>query len=71
MAIDLAADTARMAALRQRLADKRRTMPLFDTERTTRHIERAYELAHERHMSGGRPCHLDVTAEDGEGREAA
>ncbi|MEZ5584093.1 MAG: hypothetical protein R3F37_16345 [Candidatus Competibacteraceae bacterium] len=34
----------RLAELRSRLDNNRRNFPLFDTERHTRHLERAYEL---------------------------
>jgi predicted O-linked N-acetylglucosamine transferase (SPINDLY family) len=42
-ALELARDPARMTALRAKLAGKRKTAPLFDTARTTREIEAAYE----------------------------
>lgn len=43
LAIALARDPARLAALRARLAAKRSTAPLFDTAATTRAVEAAYE----------------------------
>jgi predicted O-linked N-acetylglucosamine transferase (SPINDLY family) len=44
LAVQLARDKDRLAALRQRLADNRLTCPLFDTDRFRRHIESAYEM---------------------------
>lgn len=44
LALDLATDPVRLAAVRERLAANRLTAPLFDTERTTRAIEAVYEL---------------------------
>ena len=63
LALDLATDGGRLAALRDRLAANRSTMPLFDTARFARHIERAYELAHARYRDGLAPDHIDVPAE--------
>ncbi len=42
LALRLARDPQRLAALRRKLARNRQTFPLFDTERFTRHIEAAY-----------------------------
>ena len=42
LALALARDPARLKALRDRLADKRRTAPLFDTPRFARDLEAAY-----------------------------
>lgn len=62
MAIDLATDPSRLAALRTRLAANRLTAPLFDTKRFTRHIEAAYIAMHERHQAGVAPDHIVVPA---------
>ncbi len=43
LALALARDPARLAALKAKLAANRTTAPLFDAERFCRHIERAYE----------------------------
>jgi predicted O-linked N-acetylglucosamine transferase (SPINDLY family) len=48
LALRLARDPARLAALRRKLASNRRTFPLFDTDRFTRHIEAAYTTMWER-----------------------
>jgi predicted O-linked N-acetylglucosamine transferase (SPINDLY family) len=60
MAIELAADPHRLAAIRQRLAHNRLTTPLFDTPRFTRHIEAAYRAMHERCRAGLPPDHLFI-----------
>jgi len=55
LALRLARDPDRLAALRRKLADNRRTFPLFDTERFTRHIEAAYTTMWVRAERGERP----------------
>jgi len=60
LALALSADPARLAALRQRLENTRMRAPLFDTERFTRHIERAYDMAWERFERGLPPDHINV-----------
>ena len=55
LALGLARDPARLAALRQRLARNRDACPLFDTDRFTRHIEAAYARMWQRTKRGERP----------------
>lgn len=52
LALALATDAERLAAVRARLWRQRTAAPLFDSLRFTRNIERAYALAFERHMNG-------------------
>jgi predicted O-linked N-acetylglucosamine transferase (SPINDLY family) len=52
MAQAFAAQPARLAAIREKLARNRETSPLFDTVRMTRHLEAAYETMWRRHQSG-------------------
>lgn len=52
LAVTLAGDRARLAALRRRLADNRLTAPLFDTDRYVRDLERAYLHVWARHEKG-------------------
>ena len=61
-AVRLATCSAELAALRDKLACNRLQTPLFDTERFTRHLERAYELMWERHARGLPPAPLHVPA---------
>ena len=49
-----------LAQLKARLAVNARIMPLFDSERFTRHLERAYEMMAERARAGLAPDHIDV-----------
>jgi predicted O-linked N-acetylglucosamine transferase (SPINDLY family) len=44
LALALASDGARLAALREKLGANRKTAPLFDTARFTRNLEAAYEM---------------------------
>ena len=62
LAIALGNDPARLAALKEKLRRQRFIAPLFDTERTTRHLERAYGLMAERARQGLAPDHIDVPA---------
>ncbi len=54
MAVALAGDSGRRAALRKRLEDGRMTVPLFDSRRFTRNLERAYQVMWSLH-SASRP----------------
>jgi predicted O-linked N-acetylglucosamine transferase (SPINDLY family) len=60
LAVALAGDHQRLAELRQRLADNRLTMPLFDTQRYTRHLETAYTMIHARFLEDRAPQTLRV-----------
>jgi len=55
LALRLASEPSYLAALKARLADNRKTFPLFDTERATRHIEAAYTLMWTRYQRGEAP----------------
>jgi predicted O-linked N-acetylglucosamine transferase (SPINDLY family) len=57
LAIALAADPARLARLRERLAENRLTTPLFDTRRYTQHLEAAFAAIHARYQAGLPPAH--------------
>ena len=50
LALRLAREPQSLAALRVKLADKRRTAPLFDTVQTTRAIEAAYRVMMEKEV---------------------
>lgn len=56
----LARDPARLGALRARLAENRRSAPLFDSARFTRHLEAAYHAMWRRRSAGLPPHHLDI-----------
>jgi predicted O-linked N-acetylglucosamine transferase (SPINDLY family) len=64
LALALARDPARLAALKAKLAVGRRTAPLFDADRFRRHIERGYEMMMDIARAGDAPHPFDVPAID-------
>jgi predicted O-linked N-acetylglucosamine transferase (SPINDLY family) len=60
MAVSLAGDRARLAALTQRLNANRMTMSLFDTERFARNLEQAYVQMFERYQADLAPDHIRI-----------
>lgn len=62
LAVALALNPARRKALRERLAAQKTWMPLYDTERYTRHFETALTMMLDRATKGLPPDHLDVPA---------
>lgn len=58
LAIEIATQPQRHAALKRLLADNRRGCALFDTVRFTHSLERLYELMYQRHLAGLAPDHL-------------
>jgi protein O-GlcNAc transferase len=61
LARELASNPARLAVLRQKLAQDITTASLFDTVRTTRHIEAAFATMWERHCRDEPPQAFAVT----------
>jgi protein O-GlcNAc transferase len=55
LALSLARNPDRLAAIRTKLAANRATHPLFDTARFTRHLECAFEIMWERAERGEPP----------------
>ena len=66
-AIRLATQPEELAELKHKLAANRLQTPLFDTERFTRHLERAYVMMWERHLQGLPPAPLRVESLPGHG----
>jgi protein O-GlcNAc transferase len=62
LALRLARDPPLLAAIRSKLAQNRKTYPLFDTARFTRHIESAYETMWQAHREGRAPAAFAVEA---------
>jgi predicted O-linked N-acetylglucosamine transferase (SPINDLY family) len=62
LAVALAQDPDRLAAMREKIRQNRFIKPLFDTERITRHLENAYEIMAERARNGLEPDHFNVPA---------
>lgn len=60
LAIALAREPQRLAALRQRIEEQRTRAPLFNTERFTRHMERAYDMMWARFEAGLPPAAINV-----------
>ena len=60
LALQLATEPARMAAIKRKLADNRATCALFDTSRFTRNLETAYRVMQERSQSGLTPENFAV-----------
>ena len=60
MAIDLATNPEKLAAIQRKLAENRLTTPLFDTGRFTQHIEAAYTAMYRRHHAGLPPDRIIV-----------
>lgn len=63
LAVGLAQDAARLSALRARLVANLPGCPLFDTARSTRHLESAYAQMHRRWQSGLAPVPLAIGEE--------
>ena len=60
LALALAREPARLAAVRDRLAATRTTCPLFATDRYRRHLEAAYVAMWERQQRGEPPAAFAV-----------
>ncbi len=60
LALTIAREPARLAALKAKLAANRTTHPLFDTARFTRNIEAAYLTMWQRHRAGEPPAAFAV-----------
>jgi predicted O-linked N-acetylglucosamine transferase (SPINDLY family) len=61
LALRLARDATYLASIKEKLARSRATAPLFDTARTTRHIEAAYTIMWRRYQAG-EPARSAATA---------
>ena len=55
LAVELATDPARLAAITAKLCQNRLTTPLFDTELFTRRLEEAYSQMYERYQADAAP----------------
>jgi len=63
LAIELAENPGRLAALKHRLAENRATCALFDTPTFTRNLESLYGRMYERYQKGLPPTRLDLLDE--------
>ena len=64
LALSIARDSARLAALKAKLEHNRTTYPLFDTKRFTHHLEAAYATMWERYQRGEPPISFAVDQSD-------
>jgi predicted O-linked N-acetylglucosamine transferase (SPINDLY family) len=62
LAIGLALDPGKLKAIRDKLAGKRLTTPLFDTPSYTKHFEAAYQAMYQRHQAGLPPDDIEIAA---------
>jgi protein O-GlcNAc transferase len=61
LALKLAGDSHLLASIRERLVRRNpHSLPLFNTQLFTRHIEQAYLAMYKRHRAGLPPHHIDV-----------
>lgn len=60
IAIDLAKNPDKLAAIKRKLAENRLAAPLFDTPLYARHLEAAYAAMMERYQAGLPPDHIRV-----------
>ena len=61
LAIALATNPGKLAAIKHRLSQNRLAKPLFKTQLFTRHIEQSYEAMHERYQAGLTPENIYVS----------
>jgi len=55
LALRLAGDSSLLASVKRKLAGNRSSYPLFDTNRSARHIEAGYVQMWERYRRGEKP----------------
>jgi predicted O-linked N-acetylglucosamine transferase (SPINDLY family) len=63
LAIELASDSQKLAAIKHKLAANRVAKPLFDTQLLTRRIETAYEEMYKRLQLGLAPDHIFIAGD--------
>jgi len=61
LAIEIATNDKKLAAIKDKLANNRLKTPLFDTQLVTRHIEAAYTAMYERYRANLPPDHIYVS----------
>lgn len=64
LALELASDIDRLSAIRTKLSADLNETALFDSQRFTRAIEKAYQLAYDRHLNGLSPENIYVPGDD-------
>ncbi len=61
LAVELAADPVRFRTIREKIELKKKTAPLFDTERYARHLDAAYLEMWRLHQAGERPKSFSIS----------
>ena len=62
MAVELAKEPLKLAQIKKKLEQNRRTSSLFNGQLFALHIEAAYEEIHPQHLSRKKPDHVYVKA---------
>ncbi len=60
LAIDLASNPGRLAAIRTKIERNRLSCSLFDTPRFAANLESAYSAIYDRHQAGLPPAHIRI-----------
>ena len=60
LALSLASNPKTLTLIKKKLAEKKNSAPLFDTETYTKNLERAYIQAYQRYADGSPPAELNV-----------
>ena len=62
--LDLATNPRKLFKIKKKLSENRLTMPLFNTEKYTRHLENGYQQAYQRYFDGLKPDTILVSEKD-------
>ena len=60
LALSLAGNPKTLTSIKRKLAEKKNSAPLFDTETYTKNLEQAYMQAYQRYADGLTPAELNV-----------
>ena len=60
MAVDLATHPKKLETIRKSLSMNRKSYPLFDTSKYTKHLERAYVTMYDKYKQGKGPTDIIV-----------
>jgi len=60
----LASNPVALNKICEKLRRNRDTLPLFDTEKFTRHLEQVYQIMWKKHIDGEKPDHFDVAMDN-------
>jgi protein O-GlcNAc transferase len=61
LALSLAMNPEKLSLIKKKLADKRTSAPLFDTETYTKNLEKAYTQVYERYTQGLSPTEIKIS----------